>query len=140
MLRNALADQLLPAADFLAMLADDAVMEFPYAPAGLPHRLEGRAAIGNYLAALSALLAFDRIAQPIVHRTSDRDVTILEFAGFGRGIPNGEPYEQRYISVIRTLNGRIVQYRDYWDPLAVLTAIKGRSATEALTVKLGGHD
>jgi ketosteroid isomerase-like protein len=59
-------------------------------------------------------------------------VVIIEFEGFGRGVGTGEPYDQRYISVIRTNRGRIAHYRDYWNPMVVLRATRGGALIDAL--------
>lgn len=136
MLRNALADAVdRTAMGFVDMLAEDAIMEFPFAPAGLPRHLHGRAAIADYLGDLSSLLAFDRIGTPVVHHTLDSAVTILEFDGSGRGVESGRAYDQRYVSVIRTSEGRIVHYRDYWNPLAILAALKEPALMGSLTME-----
>ena len=119
MLRNALADALAPdATTFLDMLAEDGVMEFPFAPPGMTTRLEGRAALGAHLKMLGGIVAFEAMGAPVVHRASD--VFVLEFEGRGRGLKTGKPYAQSYVSVIRVEGGRITQYRDYWNPLVVL--------------------
>lgn len=133
MLRRALGDRITAdAGTFVEMMAEDGVMEFPYAPAGLPTRLEGRAAIASHLEEAGKMIAFDRMGEPVVHPSTDCDIVVLEFEGFGRGIATGEPYDQRYISVIRTSGGLITHYRDYWNPLAVLRATKGAALVDAL--------
>ena len=134
LLRDVLGDRLATADGFADMLDDDAVMEFPFAPPGLPQRLHGRQAIEDYLARLSKLLAFERMGIPTVHQTSDPEVVIFEFEGFGHGVNNGAPYEQRYISVVRTREGRIVFYQDYWNPLAIASTLNGPSVVEAVTI------
>lgn len=139
MLRKALGERIAPdAVTFLDMLADTAVMEFPYSPPGLATRLDGKAAIARHLASLGDMIAFDRMGEPTIHATTDSDVTIVEVEGFGRGVSTGEPYDQRYISVIRTDAGRIVHYRDYWNPLVVLRALRGSAVVDALAD--GGAD
>lgn len=133
MLRKALGDRVdADASTFVDMLAEDGVMEFPYATPGFATRLEGRTAIAEHLAGVPGLIAFDRIGEPDVHFSNDPDVVIIEFEGFGRGVETGEPYDQRYISVIRTHGGRITHYRDYWNPLVVLRATKGAALIDAL--------
>jgi ketosteroid isomerase-like protein len=134
MLRSALGNRIdRDAGSFTDMLADHAVMEFPYAPPGLPVRLDGREAVVRHLENVGGLIAFDRMGEPTVHPSTDPSLVILEFEGFGRGVETGEPYDQRYISVIRTEGGRIVHYRDYWNPIAVLRATKGAAVVDALT-------
>ena len=46
----------------------------------------------------------------------------------------GEPYDQRYISVIRVRDGHIVHYKDYWNPLALLRTLKGEEVMKAVTM------
>jgi ketosteroid isomerase-like protein len=114
-------------------------MEFPYSPGGLPTRLEGRAAIATHLEGLSRIIAFDRMGEAVVHSSTDPNVVIIEFEGFGRGVTTDEPYDQRYVSVIHTAGGRIVHYRDYWNPLVVLRATKGAALVDALTTGEAAH-
>ncbi len=140
MLRQALGDRIdAGAGTFVEMMAEDGVMEFPYAPAGLPTRLEGRAAIASHLEEAGRMIAFDRMGEPVVHPSTDPDIVVLEFEGFGRGVATGEPYDQTYISVIRTANGHIVHYRDYWNPLVVLRATKGAALIDALEAGKAEH-
>lgn len=141
MLRRALSDRInADASSFTDMMAEHAVMEFPYAPPGLPVRLDGRDAVSRHLEGVGGLIAFDRMGEPTVHPTTDPDVVIIEFEGFGRGVETGAPYDQRYISVIRTENGRIVHYRDYWNPIAVLRATKGPAFVDALVGGDAGYE
>lgn len=139
MLRKALGDRVqADASTFIDMLAEVAVMEFPYAPPGFAARLEGRAAIARHLDGLSGVIEFDRMAEPTVHVSTDPNVVIIEFEGFGRGVETGEPYDQHYISVIRTHRGRITHYRDYWNPIVVLRATKGAALIDALVAGSAG--
>ncbi len=141
MLRKALGDRIdADASTFLEMVADDGVMEFPYSPPGFPIRLDGRAAIARHLEGLSDVIAFDRMGEPTVHPSTDPNVVIIEFEGFGRGVATGEPYDQSYVSVIRTGGGRIVHYRDYWNPIVVLRATRGAALIDALVAGDAGHD
>ena len=66
------------------------------------------------------------------HQTSDPEVSILEFASSGRAVATGEPFDQRYISVIRVRDGHIVHYKDYWNPIAVLRTMRGREFVKSL--------
>jgi uncharacterized protein len=141
MLRRALGDRIdRGASSFVDMMAEHALMEFPYALPGLPSRLEGRDAVARHLERAAGLIAFDRMGGPTIHPSTDPDLVILEFDGFGHGVETGEPYDQRYISVIRTENGRITHYRDYWNPIAVLRATKGAAHVDSLVGADAGHD
>lgn len=138
MLRAALGSRLAADADsFIDMVAADVVMEFPFAPPGMVRRLDGRDAIAQHLEGLSGLIAFDGMGEAVVHRSTDPDLFVLEFEGFGTGVETGEPYAQTYISVIRLRAGRIVAYRDYWNPLVVLRTLRGAAVIDGL---IGGGD
>lgn len=133
MLRLALGERLVPEAQtFLEMVAPDGVVEFPFAPPGFSNRLEGRDALAAHLKRVGGRVKFDRMSAPLIHGTDDAEVLIIEFEGFGRGVTTGEPYEQRYICVVRTRGGHIVHIKEYWNPLAVLRTLKGSAAVEAL--------
>lgn len=126
MLREALGSALAPGASrFLDMFAEDGVMEFPFAPPGVAKRLEGRPALAAHLASLEGLASFNRMALRSCHRALDAEVFVLEFDGFGTGAATGRPFEQSYVSVITLRDGRIAQYRDYWNPLVVIEALGG---------------
>jgi len=132
MLRETLGERLNPGAEtFVQMFAEDGVMEFPYALPS-PRRLEGREALAAHLAYLARLVELLSVSDVVKHETTDPEVFIVEFASSGRAVATGEPFEQRYISVIRVRDGHIVHYNDYWNPLAILRTMRGREFVESL--------
>ncbi len=132
MLRSALGDRLDPGAQsFPELMAEDFVMEFPYARPGMPTRVEGRAAVLTHLVKVAGDVSVDSASNLVVHETADPEVVILEFDGHGRSMRTGEPYEQRYISVIRARGGKIVHFKDYWNPIQGLKAQLGAAAVDA---------
>jgi ketosteroid isomerase-like protein len=136
MLRETLGEHLNPDAEtFVQMFAENGVMEFPFALPNVPQRVEGREALSARLAALAGLIEFDSVSNVVKHGTSDPEVFIIEFAGFGKGLATGEPFEQRYISVIRIRDGQIVHYKDYWNPVAFLRAMRGSKFVESLAAR-----
>lgn len=108
---------------FIDMVAPDVIFEFPFAPAGLVTRIDGRAALTAHLQRFGTVLQIDGIEPGAVHTTGDENVRILEFSCVGKGLESGRPYNQRYISVITVRDGLIARYVDYWNPLVVLDAI-----------------
>ncbi|MBL6276558.1 nuclear transport factor 2 family protein [Micromonospora fiedleri] len=104
-------------AGFTALYADDAIMEFPFAPPGWPQRLEGRKAVEAYLDGYTDRLDVQRVHDVVVHETTDPDVIVAEMAISGRMVANGEPYTVRYVAVLTIAGGLIRHYRDYWNPL-----------------------
>lgn len=105
------------------LLADDAVLEIPLAPPGLPDRFEGKAAIEAFLSSSQVFskLDFHDIA---VHETSDPELVVVEFRSSGTFTATGLNYANRYALVVRARNGRIVLYREYFNPLALAGAFE----------------
>ena len=136
-LKDALGDRLDPAADnFIAMMSEDFVMEFPYARPGMQPRIEGRDAVVAYLMTVAGNVSVDTVDNVVVHQTADPEVVIVEFEAHGRAPKVDEPYDQRYISVIRARGGRMIHYKDYWNPIQGLKAQVGAAAVDAFI--LGG--
>lgn len=109
------------AESFLDMMAEDCVFVFPYAPPGFISRLEGRDALERYLMVLPDLIRIDEFFDLHANEMADPNKVVLEFRGRGQG-RTGAPYDQKWISVIETRDGKIVHYSDYWNPQIVLAA------------------
>ncbi|WP_337658501.1 nuclear transport factor 2 family protein [Sphingorhabdus sp. Alg231-15] len=132
LLREALDDFLVPDAEtFLDMVADDIVMEFPYAPPAAVPRVEGKAALVEYLPGAASLITIESMSEPVVHRAQNSNIIILEFTCTGHGTETGIAYDQTYISVVTLADGHITHYRDYWNPLIALRAMGGDDAIAA---------
>ena len=105
-------------AGFADLFAIDGVHESPFAPPGVPRRLQGRETLREYFAALSSTpLTHDQFRNMTVYETSDPEVVIAEYDAHGH-VTDGREYELRYLQVVRVLDGEIVLWRDYWNPLA----------------------
>lgn len=59
----------------------------------------------------------------IFHPAQDPELMIAEFKSVGKHRETGNPYNQTYISVVRTKDGRIVNYRDFWNPLVAIESV-----------------
>ncbi len=103
---------------FTDLFADDAVMEFPFAPADRPQRLEGRDAVVGYMAGYPDLLDVQRIHDVVLHQGVDPTDLVAEFSASGTVVATREPYTARYVAVLTIEQGRIRNYRDYWNPVA----------------------
>lgn len=49
----------------------------------------------------------------------------MEYQSHGHAVPTGRPYNNHYLSIIYIEDRRIVRWRDYWNPVEVLTALGG---------------
>src|SRR4051794_14304650 len=95
-----------------ALYAEDGVLEWPFAPEGVPRRFEGRDEIMRVLGTLRAnapgLVIDEARSKVVVHETADPEVIVVELdlAAGDRSLP--------YVHVYRVRDGKILSLRDYW--------------------------
>lgn len=120
---------------WLALFADDAVVEFPYAAAaGWPARLQGKDAIRDYFARASDVflnLAFRDIRR---YATTNPNIAICEAHGSATIATTSRPYEQDYVFFVECQGGLIVRYREYWNPMA---AAESFGSVDAVSSTMG---
>lgn len=107
---------------FVDLFAIDAEFELPFAAAGAPNSLHGRAQLRDYLADYPQRLDIREFPAITVHETTDQETIIVEFTVRGITVRTGEHYELTYIAVIRARDGEIIGWRDYWSPVSVAVA------------------
>lgn len=114
---------------WLSLFAENAVVEFPYAPSlGTAARVVGRRALTEYFAGLPQMegLTFSNLR---LYPAADGESTWAEVHGSADIPKTARRYEQDYVMFARASEGRLVHYREYWDP---------RVAAEALGMAPGG--
>ena len=105
---------------FTSLIAPNGYIEWPYRPAGIPGRIEGREQIREFLTAQAqGLVRFDEYRNTVIHETTDPEVVIVEYDAHGTVIPTGAPLHQTIIAVLRIRDGLVVSYRDYLNPLVL---------------------
>ncbi|MNK02011.1 putative PhzA/B-like protein [compost metagenome] len=110
------------------LFAPDAVLEFPFAPAGMPRQVQGREALVAHMRNFPKMFAVEFV-DLVFHETTDPSLVIAEFRSTGTALPTGKPYEQTCISVVRTNgDGLITHYLDYWNPLVAIEALTPNAA------------
>ncbi|MFI5976874.1 nuclear transport factor 2 family protein [Streptomyces sp. NPDC051452] len=107
-------------AAWVALWSDDGVMEFPFAPPGMPTRLEGSKAVAAYMRHYPDHIELRDFPELRIHETTDARTIVVEMRGIGRLVKTGGPFDMTYIAVVTVRDGRFTSYRDYWNPLAVL--------------------
>jgi ketosteroid isomerase-like protein len=112
-----LLDKNIPA--WVDLWAEDGLMEFPFAPADRPQRLEGKQAVAAYMRHYPDHIDLHDFPDLRIHRTTDPQTIVVEMRGVGRLVKTGAPFDMTYIAVVTVRDGRITSYRDYWNPLAV---------------------
>ncbi|MDF3287899.1 nuclear transport factor 2 family protein [Streptomyces silvisoli] len=112
-------------AGFASLWAEDGILEFPFASAGYPQRLEGRDAVREYLRDYNDHVIPTAVVSRTVHETADPEVVVVEFEVDGTVVATQRPYRMSYIAVLTARGGEIAHYRDYWSPLAAAEAMGG---------------
>src|SRR4028118_2032551 len=101
------------------------VVEFPFAPDEASRRMVGRAAIYEYLKDYPSVIDLQKTDTMSIYATDDPNRAIAEWSVSGQVIANGNPYEMSYATFVTFKNGLIVNYREYWNPIAFLAAMNG---------------
>jgi hypothetical protein len=118
----------LEAADiprFLEVWAENGVQEMPYAPAGFPQRLDGRAAIERQYGPLPAAFESMRFPVQMIAATDDPRVVVAQFGG-SIALKSGGRYDNRYVGVFRYNDeGKLAHYYEYFDPYTLLNGFPG---------------
>lgn len=107
------------------LCAEDVVVEFPCAPDSASRRIIGRAAIYEYLRDYPKVIDVKTTQTPMIHQTGDPNMAIAEWSASGRVISSGKPYEMSYATFVTFRNGLIINYREYWNPVAFMAAMDG---------------
>jgi len=114
--------------EWIELWDEAGVCEFPYAPDGNVRRLEGRAAIYDYMTAYPGRFSIDSVERLRVHPMLDPQVAAVEVTIKGTAVETGRPYNQSYVMFVEVGGGKIVQYREYWNPLITMDALGGMDA------------
>ena len=104
---------------------ENVVAEFPFAPPGSPARIESKAALYEYLRNYPSFIDVREIPTVKTYATDDKDIIVAEWNVSGKVISNGNPYEMNYATFVSFRDGLIVNYREYWNPLAFIKAMEG---------------
>lgn len=109
-------------------LCDEQVLvEFPFAPEGMPGRVTGKDAVSGYVHRYLGDLQFEDVPELTIYETDTPGTIVMEMCATGRIKTTGAPYDMRYIAVATVHDGHFVRYREYWDPLRVQQALSGGS-------------
>ena len=107
------------------LCAEDVVAEFPFAPEGSPARIEGRTALYEYLHNYPSFIDVQKIPTVKTYATDDKNVVVAEWSVSGKVISSRNPYDMSYATFVTYRDGLIVNYREYWNPMAFIAAMNG---------------
>lgn len=101
---------------------EDAVHEYPYAPAPYSKRLEGRDTITDYIAYVTQSATNWNFTNFVFSSTADPNVMFVEFEGSALVTATGKNYQQIFVGRITLREGKIANFREYWNPAWILEA------------------
>ena len=104
---------------WMEIYTPDAVHEFPFAPKGAIHQLEGRDAIAAYMRQLPGRIRFGSLGDVRVREVGDE--LIIEATGHHRRIPDDAPRDLSYVWFITLRDGQVMHFRDYMNPSQLST-------------------
>jgi uncharacterized protein len=105
---------------FADLFADDAVMEFPFAPPGLQAKVEGKKAIAEFFSAgVSKLVTFEKFSGHQYTQAAKPGVTFVELTGKGKSLVKGSAFKQTYCLRLTVAGGKITHFKEYMNPLVV---------------------
>ena len=111
--------------EFDSLLADDAIVELPFAPPGRPRRFTGRAEFLAFAQAGRAALPvrFEECRELAVHDTADPEVIVAEYELAGTVTTTGRRATAPFIGVLKVRDGKIKAWREYQDAVAIAHAL-----------------
>ena len=114
-------DQVMP------LWNEDGVMEFPFVPEGSPNTFKGAEAIRSTLA--NAFVQRTKMAffDVRTYQAFDPDLAFVEFKG-DMTLQSGAPYNNSYIAKVVARDGKLVHFKEFFNPLVDLAAGNPREA------------
>ena len=110
------------------LMAPDGCIEWPFRPAGIPGKVQGREEIRAFLTeAAKGFVRFTEFRDVVLHETADPEVVIVEYNAVGTVLDTGAPFRQTVIAVFRVRNDLVLSYRDYINPLPLAEALASRA-------------
>lgn len=111
-------------AGLAAHWAEDGVMELPFALPGTPSRIEGRPAIASNQAGSLRLFARFETPEFTAYPTLDPDVFFAEYRSDAEVRATGRPYRNTYTGYFRFRNGKLVHWKEYFNPSVIREAFR----------------
>lgn len=103
----------------LALIADDVVVETPFSPEGLPTRFEGKAEIDARFGDARRPMPYFTFLDTQIFATEDRELWFVTCRSEGEQA-DGRRYTNIYCWMLRIRDGRIIWWREYYDPQKVM--------------------
>jgi uncharacterized protein len=110
---------------FFDSVAENIVYEVLY-DLGWPRRIEGRAKLMNQFGGYGDYIKLQSADHLIVHKADNERTLVIEYEVHGTVLATDVKYNNRFCSIIKIENRKIVHWRDYMDSLAAWNALSGK--------------
>lgn len=104
-----------------ALMDENIVMRFPFAPPGIPNSSTGKQASLEMTAGVFSMLEYLRFIDLQAFQTDDPELVFVTGRSEAKAA-NGNAYGNRYVFRIRVRDGRVVEHEEYFNPLPVIAA------------------
>jgi ketosteroid isomerase-like protein len=107
------------------LLAEDVVVEMPFAAPGRPKRITGRSEFIAFATAGRAAMPvrIEERRNVVVHETADPDVIVVEYELVGVSTITDQRAAVSFIGVLRAKGGKIAGWREYQDTAGIAAAL-----------------
>ncbi len=122
LVRGALGD-LVDGEHFFDIVTDDVIYEVLYDFPGWPRIVHGRADLMARFRGYVDNIELESADKLITHKADNDRVVVIEYEVHGTILATGVKYNNRFCSIIKIENRKIVHWRDYMDSLAAMTAL-----------------
>ena len=114
-----------PAALTGDLLADDVVVEAPFAPPGRPKRFEGRQQFLDFANPQRATfpVRIDACRTTAIHDTTDPNTIVVEYELTGTATPTNRQATAAFIGVLTVRGGKVALWREYQNTMAMQQAL-----------------
>lgn len=116
----------LAVADVAPLFHDDGRVLLPYAPAGVPQEVAGRAAISDYYQALPQMIGALNFSGYSIRATEAPGEYVAEYSSDASMRATGATYQNTYITKVTVTDGRIAELTEFFDPIRLVEAMGGR--------------
>lgn len=109
---------------FIEVWDERGVQEMPFAPEGFPKRVDGREAIFNQYKGLPENYT-GMIFPRTIRATDDPQIFFVEYKGIINVKATDKPYNNDYVGKFEVVNGKIVRFTEYFNPIILQQAFGG---------------
>ncbi|MGK5741071.1 nuclear transport factor 2 family protein [Micromonospora sp. URMC 103] len=107
------------------LLADDVVIEVPFAPPGRPNRFDGKQQFLDFANPQRAAfpVRFDACRTIAIHDTTDPNTIVVEYELTGTSTRTQRQATAAFVVILTVRDGRIAVWREYQNALAIQQAL-----------------